>query len=86
MKRLALAFALVLSTAGAALAQGAPASGPSKYRPPVTKIEIEDTKVTGDREESFGSIIYVPKRRPPSSLIKIRDNFLPEVITSTRDL
>jgi hypothetical protein len=52
----------------------------------VTEISFEDDLVSGDLVRPDGENIQVTKRGGRSSLIRIRQNFVPEMLKSVEDL
>ncbi len=92
MKSLKLiAIVVGLSIATPALAQkggkgkaGAPAAGGDYQKP--TKYDFEDDVVTGDLVRPDGELIDSRRGAKHSSLIKIRPNFIPEMLKSAEDI
>ncbi|NLY94544.1 MAG: hypothetical protein GXY23_11015 [Myxococcales bacterium] len=52
----------------------------------VTEISFEDDLISGDLVRPDGENIQVTKRGGRSSLIRIRQNFIPEMLKSVEDL
>jgi len=86
MKRVFLTAALFLSLAGPALA--GPTSAPASQKaPPVQKIDMgEADSVTGTRSGPLIDPVTGKKRRKPSKLIKIREDFINEIVNSAQGL
>jgi hypothetical protein len=59
-------------------AQGAP--------PPETTYDFEDDLVTGDLVRPDGEQLIVRRRGRRSSLIQVREHFIPEMLKSVEDL
>ncbi len=90
MKRtLGLAFALSLLAPGAsALAAPpapAPAGGGDQYKQK-TVYDFDDDVVEGDLVRPDGDFVDSRKAAKHSSLIKIRENFIPELVKSANDI
>lgn len=89
MTRLVLAIAMLLSLPTAVFAQetskeGQPSSSPTKY-PKVQKINIEEENVDGTRSLPLIDVVGGTRKGKHSSLIKIRDDFIPEMLKSVND-
>ncbi len=92
MKSLKLVAIVVgLSIATPALAQkggkpakGAPAAGGDYQK--TTKYDFEDDVVTGDLVRPDGELIDSRRGAKHSSLIKIRQHFIPEMLKSAEDI
>ncbi len=54
--------------------------------PAVTSYDFEDDLVTGDLVRPDGEMLSVRSANNRSSLIKIRENFVPEMLKSVEDL
>jgi hypothetical protein len=67
-----------LVCAGSASAQDAP--------PPETTYDFEDDLVSGDLVRPDGEQLIVRRRGRRSSLIQIREHFIPEMLKSVEDL
>ena len=52
----------------------------------VTEISFEDDLISGDLVRPDGENIQVTKRAGRASLIRIRQNFVPEMLKSVEDL
>jgi hypothetical protein len=78
VKDIALLAVLVGSVSAPALVQ---AQGGD-----VTEINFEDDLISGDLVRPDGENIQVTKRGGRSSLIRIRQNFIPEMLKSVEDL
>jgi len=92
MKRFVAAFISVsiLGISGAALAQdaGAPApggGGKTEYKKK-TSYDFEDDVVEGELVKPEGDFVGVRTKSKHSSLIKIREDFIPEMIKSVNDI
>jgi hypothetical protein len=82
-----LGASLVLG-AGLAFGQAKPAGAPPpdvKYKQK-TVYDFEDDIVEGDLVRPDGTYVDTRRRAKTSSLIKIRENFIPEMIKSVEDL
>jgi hypothetical protein len=75
---------LLTAVAGAALAQ-APAAGDTQYKSK-TVYDFDDDVVEGDLVRPDGEFVDTRKGAKHSSLIKIRENFIPEMIKSAEDI
>ncbi len=91
MKSLKLVAIVVgLSIATPALAQkgkpakGGPAAGGDYQK--TTKYDFEDDVVTGDLVRPDGELIDSRRGAKHSSLIKIRQHFIPEMLKSAEDI
>lgn len=71
-----LVLAATLAFAPSALAQEEDA----------TTYDFEDDLVTGDLVRPDGEVLQVRRRGQRSSLIRIRENFLPEMLKSVENL
>lgn len=71
--------------APAAAAGGAPAAGGVQYKQK-TVYDFDDDTVEGDLVRPDGEMIDSTKRAKHSSLIKIRENFIPEMLKSVESL
>jgi hypothetical protein len=83
-----LAAALLLTATGApAFAQkaAAPAGGDVTYKSK-TVYDFDDDTVEGDLVRPDGEFVDTRKGAKHSSLIKIRENFIPEMIKSAEDI
>lgn len=88
MTRVTLSLALLLSFTGSALAQEAASSAREKKDKvtPVQKIDIEDEVVNGDMLRPLGEIVNGKRQGRHSSLVKPRENFVPELQRSVSEL
>ena len=85
-KLMALAFgATLLAGPGAVLAQAPPAGGETQYKSK-TVYDFDDDTVEGDLVRPDGEFVDTRKGAKHSSLIKIRENFIPEMIKSAEDI
>lgn len=66
-------------------AGGAPAAGGVSYKQK-TVYDFDDDTVEGDLVRPDGEMIDSTKRAKHSSLIKIRENFIPEMLKSVESL
>jgi hypothetical protein len=88
-KRLMLAFALVVMSAGVAvpaLAQEAPAPAAGGGGENTTSYDFEDDLVQGDLVRPDGENLMVRRRGARESLIRIREHFVPELLKSVENL
>jgi hypothetical protein len=84
-KLMALVFgATLLAGPGALLAQ-APPAGETQYKSK-TVYDFDDDTVEGDLVRPDGEFVDTRKGAKHSSLIKIRENFIPEMIKSAEDI
>lgn len=73
--------------AGVCLAQGAPPAGdPSVEYKKKTVYDFEDDLVEGELQRPDGEFIDVRRKARHSSLIKIREDFVPEMLKSAEDI
>lgn len=77
---LLLSLAGALSLPGLAAAQDAGGGGDS------TTYDFEDDIVSGDLVRPDGEMLNVRRRGQRSSLIRIREHFIPEMLKSVEDL
>jgi hypothetical protein len=70
----------------AVLFGGVSAPGLVQAQDDVTEINFEDDLISGDLVRPDGENIQVTKRGGRSSLIRIRQNFVPEMLKSVEDL
>lgn len=63
--------------------EAAPAGGGDKS---ATSYDFEDDLVTGDLVRPDGELLSVRRRGNRSSLIQIREHFIPEMLKSVEDL
>jgi len=89
MKRilsLGLSLSLVGAIAGSAFAQkAAPAGGDVQYKAKTT-YDFDDDLVEGDMVKPDGEMLDSRNKAKHSSLIKIRENFLPEMLKTAEDI
>jgi hypothetical protein len=87
MKRSIFIVVLSMGMAGNALAQNkkTPASSPNKSAP-TQRIDIDADTVEGDIFKPTTEIISNPPRPKSPKLIKLRDNFIPEMIKSVHEI
>ena len=79
--------ALTVASAGAAFAQAkAPAAGGEVTYKSKTTYDFDDDVVEGDLVRPDGEFVDTRKGAKHSSLIKIRENFIPEMIKSAEDI
>ncbi len=85
-----ISIALVLLFAGVAAAQPAPKGGgitdPPKGNGKVKVYDFSGDTIEGDLIKPEGSTVDARDFAKHSSLIKIRTNFIPEIIKSAQDL
>ena len=88
MRRHLLALAAVVAMAVPAFAQkaAAPAGGDSVSYKQKTVYDFDDDVVEGDLVRPDGEMIGSRGASKHSSLIKIRENFIPEMIKSAEDI
>lgn len=72
---------------GAAIAQKKPAAkaGDAKFKKE-TRYDFDDDLVEGELQRPDGEYIDVRRKAKHSSLIKIRENFIPEMLKSAEDI
>ena len=88
-KHLIAAFAALTLTSGVALAQKAAkpaAGGDSVQYKQKTVYDFDDDVVEGDLVRPDGEFVDSRRAAKHSSLIKIRENFIPEMIKSAEDI
>ena len=85
MRKLASALALVLFTAGVAAAQPKPAAG-GKDAGKTKVYDFSGDTIEGDLVKPEGSTVDARDFAKHSSLIRIRKDFIPEIIKSAEDL
>jgi hypothetical protein len=73
-----------ISASGLALAQTTPA--PDVQYKKETKYDFDDDVVEGDLVRPDGEFVDSRKAAKHSSLIKIRENFVPEMLKSAEDI
>jgi hypothetical protein len=89
-KALNILFAVTMlaGSAGVAFAQAKPAAGGGdnvQYKSK-TVYDFDDDTVEGDLVRPDGEFVDTRKGAKHSSLIKIRENFIPEMIKSAEDI
>jgi hypothetical protein len=86
-KLIATCIALSFLSAGAAFAQDKKEGDGKKveYKKKTT-YDFEDDMVEGELLKPEGDVLSARKRGKTSSLIKIRENFVPEMVKSVDDL
>ncbi|MDB4965707.1 MAG: hypothetical protein JWN44_1396 [Myxococcales bacterium] len=77
---------LLTAVAGAALAQAPAAGGDNTQYKSKTVYDFDDDMVEGDLVRPDGEFVDTRKGAKHSSLIKIRENFIPEMIKSAEDI
>ena len=86
-KLMALTFGAMMSmTSGLVFAQGKPAAGGDVQYKSKTVYDFDDDTVEGDLVRPDGEFVDTRKGAKHSSLIKIRENFIPEMIKSAEDI
>jgi hypothetical protein len=86
-KLLALAFgASLMVSSGMVFAQAKPAAGGDVQYKSKTVYDFDDDTVEGDLVRPDGEFIDTRKGAKHSSLIKIRTDFIPEMIKSAEDI
>jgi hypothetical protein len=86
MKKIAAAFAGVLLLGGVAIAQPAKGGGGDKGSGKVKVYDFSGDTIEGDLVKPEGTDVSVTDFGKHSSLIKIRKDFIPEIIKSAEDL
>lgn len=81
-----LIIALGLAFAAPVFAQGAPAAGADVQYKQKTVYDFDDDIVEGDLVRPDGEFVDSRKGAKHSSLIKIRENFIPELLKSAEDI
>jgi hypothetical protein len=76
---------LMTVTGGSVLAQDKGAGGDVQYKSK-TVYDFDDDTVEGDLVRPDGEFVDTRKGAKHSSLIKIRENFIPEMIKSAEDI
>jgi hypothetical protein len=84
-KLMALVIGATLMTGSGALLAQAPPSGETQYKSK-TVYDFDDDTVEGDLVRPDGEFVDTRKGAKHSSLIKIRENFIPEMIKSAEDI
>jgi hypothetical protein len=79
------AIVLVTATGGVLFAQDKGADGNVQYKSK-TVYDFDDDTVEGDLVRPDGEFVDTRKGAKHSSLIKIRENFIPEMIKSAEDI
>jgi hypothetical protein len=79
------AMVFVAATGGVVLAQDKGADGNVQYKSK-TVYDFDDDTVEGDLVRPDGEFVDTRKGAKHSSLIKIRENFIPEMIKSAEDI
>jgi hypothetical protein len=86
-KLLNIAFAVtMLAGSGVAFAQAKPPAGGDVQYKSKTVYDFDDDTVEGDLVRPDGDFVDTRKGAKHSSLIKIRENFIPEMIKSAEDI
>ena len=92
MKRVLFVVAAGLSLAGSASAQEAPSGGASggsgdavSYKQK-TVYDFDDDVVEGDLVRPDGEFVDTRRNAKHSSLIRIRENFIPEMLKAAEDI
>ena len=87
MTRKALGFLVAVSFAVPAFGQGKPpAGGDSVSYKQKTVYDFDDDVVEGDLVRPDGEFVDSRRAAKHSSLIKIRENFIPEMLKSAEDI
>ena len=84
-KLMALVFGATLMAGSGALLAQAPPAGETQYKSK-TVYDFDDDTVEGDLVRPDGEFVDTRKGAKHSSLIKIRENFIPEMIKSAEDI
>jgi hypothetical protein len=77
---------LVAATGGTVFAQDKGGGGDSVQYKSKTVYDFDDDTVEGDLVRPDGEFVDTRKGAKHSSLIKIRENFIPEMIKSAEDI
>jgi hypothetical protein len=80
------ALALVIATSGTALAQEKKGGNDKAANPKVKVYDFSGDTIEGDLIRPEGSTVDARDFAKHSSLIRIRKNFIPEIIKSAEDL
>ena len=83
---LVAAGVLIAATGGTVFAQAAAAGGDNVQYKSKTVYDFDDDVVEGDLVRPDGEFVDTRKGAKHSSLIKIRENFIPEMIKSAEDI
>jgi len=86
MTRKALGFLVVMGLSTAAFAQGKPPAGGDVTYKQKTVYDFDDDVVEGDLVRPDGEFVDSRRAAKHSSLIKIRENFIPEMLKSAEDI
>jgi hypothetical protein len=79
-------IAAAVFVAGPVAAQGGGGAGGGGDGEDTTTYDFEDDLVTGDLVRPDGELLSVRKQGSRSSLIEIREHFIPEMLKSVEDL
>ena len=77
---------LIAATGGTVYAQAAQGGGDNVQYKSKTVYDFDDDTVEGDLVRPDGEFVDSRKGAKHSSLIKIRENFIPEMIKSAEDI
>lgn len=80
------AGALIAATGGTVFAQAQGGGGDNVQYKSKTVYDFDDDVVEGDLVRPDGEFVDTRKGAKHSSLIKIRENFIPEMIKSAEDI
>ena len=83
--KLAILFAVISVLGIVALARPALAADDVSYKKE-TKYDFDDDMVEGDLVKPDGEMVGAAGKAKHSSLIKIRQNFIPEMLKSAEDI
>jgi hypothetical protein len=86
MKKLIGALTILLFAGGVAFAQKAPKGNDNKSNKKVKVYDFEGDTIDGDLIKPEGSTVDARDFGKHASLIRIRKNFIPEIIKSAEDL
>jgi len=86
MRKLVLVFAVLALAAGTSFAQGAKKGGDSGGNGKVKVYDFSGDTIEGDLIKPEGSTVDARDFAKHSSLIRIRKDFIPEIIKSAEDL
>lgn len=85
-KAMGLVFGLLLTVPAFAAPAAPPAGGDSTTYKSKTVYDFDDDVVEGDLVRPDGEFVDSRKAAKHSSLIKIRENFIPEMLKSAEDI
>lgn len=77
---------VIVALAGVMLLAAAPVAAQDEEDEDTTTYDFDDDLVTGDLVRPDGELLSVRRRGGRSSLIQIREHFIPEMLKSVEDL